>query len=141
MGGIRVPERPRDVADLPFRVSQHPPCGLEAHLLDDAGVRQARPAQAALQRARAGPHRFGDEMHVERATGKQCGDDLPHATVEVAGIGTTCRRASVLHVILDPGGQAPVGPALPVVGRILHCREGTVLPFRAVPRHVVGDGV
>jgi len=83
MGGVRVPERARDVADLPPRIAQHLARRLEARLGDHLGVGQAVPVQAALEGAGAGAHLAGDPPHVDRTAGEEDPDDVPHALVEV----------------------------------------------------------
>lgn len=55
MSGIRVSEGVRDVLNLLSRITQHLPGDLEAHLLENARVRQTGPGQPALECARAGP--------------------------------------------------------------------------------------
>ena len=83
MGGVRVPERARDVAYLPPRIAQHLARRLEARLGDHLGVGQAVPVQAALEGAGAGAHEAGDSSHVDRAAGEQEADDAADALVEV----------------------------------------------------------
>src|SRR5262249_14269864 len=83
MGGVRVPERARDVADLPPGIAQHLARRLEARLCDHLGVGQPVPVQPALEGAGAGAHETGDTPHVDRAAGEQEADDVPHALVEV----------------------------------------------------------
>src|SRR5262249_52833204 len=121
-------EQARHVADLAIRVAQHLPGRLEAHLLDEAGVRHAHPLQPALERAGARPHRGGDPMDVERAAREQSADDLPHAPGEVARGGGTPSRIPTAHVGTPPGRRYPR------TVMIVRLAGGAVLPSRAVPR-------
>ena len=88
MGGVRVSERTRDVADLLPGITQHLAGRLEARLGDHLGVGQTALVQAALERAGAGAHPAGDAPHVDWTAGEQEPDDVPHALVEVgSGMG------------------------------------------------------
>ena len=118
VGRIGVSERACDVADLACRIAQHLAGDLEAHLLDHPRIGEARALQPALQRAGAGAHRAGHAMHPRRAVDEHRGHDLPHATVEVAGLGAACRQQWASHVIASDRG-------------ILHPPEPGVLPLCA----------
>ena len=96
MGGVRVPERARDVADLPPGIAQHLARGLEARLGDHLGVGQALSVQAALEGASAGTHEAGDSPHVDWAAGEEQADDVPHALVEVVS-GAVARWLCTSH--------------------------------------------
>src|SRR5207245_11746906 len=119
VAGIRVADRPGDVADLPGRVLQHAPRHVSARLSDHARVSQADVAQPALERPGTHPEHTRDELDVRMARGAQHRDDPPHVSDGVAPGAQTSRRCSTWH---DPPSDRRL--------RLSHPPSG-VLPFGA----------